>query len=323
MTNIHSVKWLFVALSFLISQTSLAERIDSAITVPADIKRIVYPESYSLALSSSVDVIDPYCNLTPSSISYPASYSGSYPLPTISGTPFSSSVQLGVTLKDVWMPGNPSFNSGCAGDVRATFIQTLLRIKAFGAKFVEVTPWTFVDVSNPTWVIKNPADLHTSSMNDTDLEWAILTAHGLGLEVHWRNQIQGAVNSTIPDATVENVTKFMAAYESYMLERAAFLQRINADVMMIGCVCWFYPNGATETILVQSLSNLAPRIKAIFSGKLSIWMWTPKIYSDSQLMNALDYVELYSNVVGFHTPRINVTPYGPARRRLELARWLV
>jgi sRNA-binding regulator protein Hfq len=283
----------FVALSFFFAQYVPAEQIANAITVPADVGAINYPDSFSLAIPSTVEVADPYCNLTPSTISFPASYLGSYPLPSPSGAPFAASVQFGVIMKDVWQVGNPTYNSGCAGDVRAAFLQTLQHIKGIGGKFVEVTPWTFIDTSKPAWEIKNPAALNTSTMNDADLEWAINTAHGLNLEVHWRNQIQGAVDSSIPAATVENVTKFMAAYESYMLERAALLQRIKADVMMIGCICWFYPQGETESIFVAKLSELAPKIKAVFSGKLSIWMWTPKIYSDAQLINALDIVELY------------------------------
>lgn len=287
------IKLFLIALSFFVSQISLAVQIDNATTYPVDIAEINYPYSYSSATPSTVEVADPNCDLTPSTISYPASYLGAYPLPSPSGALFPSSVQFGVILKDVWQAGNPTFNNGCTGDVRAAFLQTLLRIKALGAKFVEITPWTFVDDSNPAWEIKNPAALNTSTMNDTDLEWAIATAHEQGLEVHWRNQIQGTIDSTIPAATAENVTKFMVAYEAYMLERAAFLQRINADVMMIGCICWFFPQGETASIYVAKLSELAPKIKAVFSGKLSIWMWTPTIYSDSQLMNSLDIVELY------------------------------
>lgn len=287
------IKLFFIVLSLITSQILLATPINNAITLPADISGISYPSSYSSAISSTVEVADPYCDLAPSTISYPASYLGAYSLPSQSGAFFPASVQFGVILKDVWQVGNPTFNNGCAGDVRTAFLQTLLRIKALGGKFVEITPWTFVDDSTPIWQIKNPAELNTSTMSDTDLEWAVATAHGLGLEVHWRNQIQGAVNATIPAATVENVTKFMAAYESYMLERAAFLQRINVDVMMIGCICWFVPQGETEAIYTGGLSNLAPRIKAIFSGKLSTLKWgTLAFYSDLQLMNLIDVVEL-------------------------------
>lgn len=284
----------FIALSFfVVSHISLAAPINNAITLPADVSGISYPSSYSSAISSTVEVADPYCNLTPSTISYPASYLGAYSLPTQSGAFFPSSVQFGASLKDVWQVGNPTFNTGCTGDVRAAFLQTLLRMKALGATFIKITPWTFVNVSNPTWEIVNPAVLNTSTMSDTDLEWAVAKAHEHGLEVHWVNQIQGAIGSSIPAATVENVTKFIVAYESYMLERAAFLQRINVDVMMVGCICWFIPQGETETIFATSLSNLAPRIKAIFSGKLSTLKWgNLPFYSDLQLMNSLDIVEL-------------------------------
>lgn len=284
---------LITALVFVASQRSWAVPINNAITLPADISGVSYPSSYSSATSATVDVVDPYCDMTSTTVSYPVSYLGAYPLPVQSGAVFPSTVKLGAILKDVWQAGNPVFNNGCTGDVRAAYLQTLQRIKAIGGTFVEITPWTFVDDSAPSWQIVNPVALNSSTMSDADLEWAVAAAHGLGLEVHWRNQIQGAVGSTIPAATIDNVTRFMVAYESYMLERAAFLQRINVDVMMIGCICWFFPQGETEIIYTASLSRLAPQIKTVFSGRLSTLKWgSLAFYSDAQLMNALDLVEL-------------------------------
>lgn len=288
----------FIALfinTFILSAplNSWAVQINGALTIPSDISGITYPTSYSSATSTTVDVIDPYCGISQTETSYPLSYLGTYPLPAQSGAVFPSSVKLGVILKDVWQVGNPTFNNGCVGDVRSAFLETVQRIRALGGSFVEITPWTFVDTSTATWQIVNPATLNTSTMNDADLEWAVATAHAAGLEVHWRNQIQGAVGSTIPAATIDNVTKFMTAYESYMLERAAFLQRINVDAMMIGCICWFFPQAETENIYTAGLSRLAPQIKAVFSGKLSTLKWgTFAFYADAQLMNSLDIVEI-------------------------------
>lgn len=271
--------------------TGQTVRIVNALTVPAAIADIAYPETYTAAAAYPVDADDPYCNPAPGTLSVPASFYGGYPLPNVSGEPFSPSVKLGAGLKDVWQVGNPSYNAGCAGDVREAFLRTLARLQAVGARFVEITPWTFFDPSGTNWEIRNPGALNTSTMSDPDLEWAVQTAHQQGFEVHWINQIQGAIDSSIPAATPENVRKFLAAYEPYLLDRAALLQRLGVEVMMIGCACWFYPAGDTEALYLAKLADLAPRVKAVFSGKLRMWA-SPALYANAPLKEAVDLVEM-------------------------------
>jgi hypothetical protein len=112
--------------------------------------------------------------------------------------------------------------------------------------------------------------------------------------VHWINQIQGTVSGPTPALTTDNMTKFLAAYDTYMLNRAALLQSLGVDVMSIDCICWFPAQGATTDQYISELASLAPRIKAIYSGKLRMEINTieQQVYANATLKGALDYVQI-------------------------------
>ena len=114
------------------------------------------------------------------------------------------------------------------------------RIKALNGDYVTLYPWTFIKASSGAWSIANPGELNTSTMDDTDLAWAVQQAHAQGIQVHWMNQIQGTLDSSIPPGTQENLDKFFAAFEPDMLERAEFLRSIGMDVISVSCICFTY-----------------------------------------------------------------------------------
>jgi hypothetical protein len=139
-------------------------------SVPTDLAQITYPASFSVRTPANAAATN-LCDLDTKDVRYPDYYLGNYPLPPVTGAPLATSIQRGVNMKDVWDTANPSFASGCSGDIRSEMTRTISRLKSLGADYVSVTPWTFFRIANTGWTILNPADLHTSTMDDSDLTW--------------------------------------------------------------------------------------------------------------------------------------------------------
>ncbi|MFT6056462.1 MAG: hypothetical protein ACJAS2_000737 [Pseudohongiellaceae bacterium] len=248
--------------------------IESAIVVSSNINSIRYPESFQNVSSLPIDLVEPQCDLTPSTIVYPADWIGDLGLPVIQGAPFAEGPELTIALKDFWQEGNPTFNNGCSGNVRDNFRLLVQRVKTLNATTIEFTPWTFIDDRTSTWTILNTdeliAETGTSVPTDDDIVWMTQVAHENGLKIHWRNQIQGNLSSEVPAETIENMEKFIPAYEAFMLERADFLNGIGVDAMQFDCICWFawYTDNEVTSLYQDSLETLALEIDNRFDGKL-------------------------------------------------------
>ena len=241
--------------------------------IPVDPALTDYPWGYRTPNVTSLTQSPP-CDLAAAQLIIPRSWMGSGELPPTTGAPLASSIQRGIGHKDVWQVGNPSFAQGCSGDVRQSLLRTMDRIKAIGADYITLTPWTFINIADGVWSIRHPDDVNSSIIGDVDLTWAVQQAKARGLKVHWMNQIQGGFQDgkpVVPAGTVDNVTKFLAAYEPYMLERAAFLQRIGVDVMQVSCVCWtFLEAPALAEVYGARMAEIVPKIRAVFRGGLRI-----------------------------------------------------
>lgn len=248
--------------------------VENAIVVPSNLDSVRYPDSFSNISSIPVELISPQCDLTPSAIVYPSDWIGGLGLPEIQGAPFEEGPELTIGLKDFWQEGNPSFNDGCSGDVRDNFRLLIQRLKTLGATRVEITPWTFIDDRTSTWTILSTEELiaetATSIPTDDDIVWMTQVAHANGLKIYWRNQIQGNLSSQIPAETVENMEKFIPAYEEFMLERAEFLNGIGVDGMQFDCICWFawYNDNEVTSLYHDLLETLVLEIDNRFDGEL-------------------------------------------------------
>ncbi|MCH7817236.1 MAG: hypothetical protein IIC60_11770 [Proteobacteria bacterium] len=249
-------------------------QLDAPVVVSSNINSVQYPGSYQNISTLSVELLAPECNLLPSTIVYPSSWLGDRPLPEISGAPFDSEVEFGLGIKDIWLPANPAYNNGCSGDYKENFKSLIRRAKSINASYIEIFPWTLVDDSADIWRIANPQELNdtifASTISDEDIAWLTNEAHANGIAVHWRNQIQGRIDYSIPDETVANMQRFNAAYEEFMLERADFLQSIGIDAMQFDCTCWFewyVDNEVTDTFF-QALDVLVVELENRFSGTL-------------------------------------------------------
>lgn len=248
--------------------------IDSAIVVSSDLNSVTYPDSFQNVAARPVELIAPQCDLTPSTFTYPADWNGDLGLPPIQDAPFGPGPELTIGLKDFWQVGNPSFNTGCAGDAEENFRLLVKRLIALNVSQIELTPWTFIDDRTSTWKILGPEELiaetGTSIPNDEELAWITQVAQENGLKVHWRNQIQGNLGSQIPAETLENMEKFLPAYEEYMLERADFLNSIGVDAMQFDCICWFawYNDNEVTQPYHSLLDTLVVEIDQRFDGEL-------------------------------------------------------
>ena len=261
--------------------------------IPTDPARIDYPWSYRTPATTASTT--PPCDHAVTQLVVPRSWMGSGELPSITGAPLAPGIQRGIGHKDVWQVGNPSFANGCSGDVRQAFLRTLDRVKSIGADYITLTPWTFIIITNGVWSISHPDAVNSSIIGDADLTWAVQQAKSRGLKVHWMNQIQGGFEDgreIIPRGTIENVTKFLAAYEPYMLERAAFLQRIGVDVMQVSCVCFtFLEDAALNTVYGTRMIETVPKIRGVFRGQLRMKAHV-SLTTSAPLRNAVDLVEL-------------------------------
>ncbi|MBX3564428.1 MAG: hypothetical protein KF730_07610 [Sphingomonas sp.] len=267
-------------------------------TVPTNVASITYPASYTTPTARAADLDNPLCGTGLSAVTYPQSWIGRYPLPAVSGAPMASAIQRGIGMKDVWQANNASYVTGCTATARSELTNTFQRIKALGGDYVTLDPWTFIGVnSGGDWYIRNPGELSTTSstMNDTNLTWAVAEAHRLGLKVHWISQVQGMYTggvTSVPDATRANVTKFFDAYVPYMVERAQFLQGIGVDVIAVSCQCFtVLEDNAFADIYEAKMAALLPQVRARFSGVIRLFNH-PSIMTNATIRNNIDTVSM-------------------------------
>lgn len=266
-----------------------------------DTKNISYPASFTVTATPSQINTDP-CNLDITTVTYPKSYIGNFPLPEVKGAPFDKSVVRGVWLVDAWGRNNPTWTDGCQGDARSEFTKSVLRIKSLGAEWIVLIPWTLMkERSDGSWYIMPQSEINV--MPDDDLEFAVKTAKAAGLKVHWRNQIQGLLQGVgtkteivVPSHNQANMRKFIAAYKPYMEDRATVLQRLGVDAMDIDCsYCWTagYPAHESDytSLFVPALINVSAAIKGRYQGKTSVF-FTDAFMSQVDIFKNVDIVNV-------------------------------
>lgn len=267
-----------------------------------DTKNIAYPSSYTITATPSQINTDP-CNLDITTVTYPKTYIGNFPLPEVKGAPFDKSVVRGVAVADWWGKTNPTWTKGCKGDIRSEFTKSIVRLKSIGTEWIVLVPWTNIrERADGTWYMAPQSEM--SSITDDDLEFAVKTAHAAGIKVHWRNQLQ-AIETTNglypPEGTEANVIKFIPAYKTYMADRVSLLQRIGVDAMDIDCsFCWTYQMSQStwNTYWLPALAEVAAATKKTYTGKTSIFAGSNnENYTD--LIKNIDIVNIHLGVQQF------------------------
>lgn len=271
-------------------------------THSVDPLRTPYPDGYRVPSRRAAEVFLDKCTVAPATVTTPRGWSGRFAQPVPTGAPLPTAIRRGMGLKDVWEPGNPIYDPACIGKAattaRAEFTRTATRLKALGVDFINIIPWTFIGTKpDGSWKILLPvSEVKSSTMSDEDFAWAVGEAHRIGLKVTWISQIQGiqrsnGVGEGLP-ATRENVSRFMTAYEPYLVARAAFMQRLGVDTMSVSCSCFTVLEQAQfADIYTPAMARILPKVRAAYKGRLRMGLH-PSIMHEPAIHDAIDEVAL-------------------------------
>src|SRR2546422_10912264 len=240
-------------------------------TVPSDFTKIPYPEFYQRAPSFSYTVPDPYCAIATAVVAYPASYLGAFPLPAIQGGPLPVAVSRGAAVKDYWHYGltNPSTNAGCSGDMHASFINTLQRLRKLGADHVDIYEAAYlVDV--------NAAQLDFDltrriEIPDAELAWIVGAAKAAGLEVHEYMQVSGEDLNYVPlptPPTRDWASAYLDAYTRFIGGRAAVAQSDGIQAFQLDWGAYWFDWTPYRDLFIAKMTAAAQQVRAVFSGKI-------------------------------------------------------
>ena len=285
-----------------------------------DTKNVAYPASFTITATPSQVNTDP-CNLDITTVTYPKTYLGAFPLPEVKGAPFDKSFVRGMVVGDWWGKTNPTWTHGCKGDIRSEYTKTIARLKSMGTEWIVLIPWTNIrERADGTWYMAPQVEMQ--SITDEDLEFAVKTAHAAGIKVHWRNQLQAmeTAKGLVPlEGTEANIIKFIPAYKTYMAERVSLLQRIGVDAMDIDCsFCWTYKisQSSWNTYWLPTLAEVAATTKKTYTGKTSIFANVSNT-SSTELLKNIDIVNVYLG--GQQFTEVELTNLSVASYRAKLA----
>lgn len=249
--------------------------IPNAVSVSSDLSQIRYPDDFSIARSTTVNVQDPYCNNNPANNTFLATDLGNYSLPRINVVPLQSGVVKIANIKDIWDVLNPGIVESCTKDISFAWNTTFDRLIKVGVNAISITPWSFLYYGNQNWRLPVAgADPRVSQMTDADVRWIVGLAKARGFKVYWVNQIQGVIKTdgsylTESETTVEHVQKAVAAIKDYLAERGAFLQSVGIDGVIMGP--WYWVNfgnylgiAGLSSANIQMMSSL----KQNFTGEI-------------------------------------------------------
>lgn len=279
-------------------------------SVPTDLSKIVYPTSYTSVTANSADIgVDP-CQLNYSVIAYPQSWNGAYPLPAIKGAPMPQNFSGGMSLKDIMLPDNPTFNinKNCAGNLNSEFDRTIARLIKLNVKYVKIPQWHWISVnSDGSWSVVK-AENSFGPLPDANLAYFVNAAHKAGLKVILMNQIQGindasTGNSYVPDSIINNYDKWFLAYSTFVKERAPYFQSLGIDVWELGCgYCIFSNTGTGSKSDLDYFSNktegLIPVMQAAFKGSL-LMMTNGWLQNNPSVLKAIDFINFGIYDVGW------------------------
>ncbi len=242
------------------------------VTVPSDPTKITYPQIYQNRVASAAKVDDAYCASTSETVSFPASYLGSFPLPAIAGAPLAPTVKRGAAIKDVWQSAmtRPTQNLGCTGDLHKAIIATLQRLQAMGIDHIAVFRDTqVVDMNAATLSILPNASW---SISLDEMKWITSTARSFGMAVHeYRSVVTNDTKNNIlpPAPTQEWLTRFLDAYTTFLVDRAREAEANGIEAFQLDFLFYYFPDPAPfKPLLVQKFIAAAKAVRAVYSGKL-------------------------------------------------------
>ena len=275
-------------------------QVSSTYSIPVDMQKVVYPESYrSVTISANDQVNDP-CLLTRSVIAVPRNWLDSRPLPDIKGAPLNRSIVRGAEIKDIGNSDNPAFvlegapnaPNGCRGDQKIEITRTLERLKGLGVQLVYMPYWHWVSKDlNGNWYYTE-ADETYGVLSDENLLHTGEEAKRLGIQLAMFNQVQGMKDdfaylgysgfdrysgqAYLPDRTIENLTKFLQAHTAYMQDKAELFEALGVTYWELGCDICVFPEYISLTeeeanLYLEFYKDLAVALRSKYKGKLILY----------------------------------------------------
>jgi hypothetical protein len=281
--------------------------IDS-ISVPIQVSEVSYPASFQTPTVNATDINQDPCNLTLNAVTYPASWNGERPLPTIAGAPLKPAIKRGMMLKDIMLHDNPAYilgqspgapPAGCTGSLQSEFIRTLNRLQTLGVEYAYIPQWHWASMNNDgSWYIA-PAEAAFGPLSDANLAFFVQQAHARGIKVMMMNQIQGmkpdlvSGPAFVPPATTENLQKWFVAYQAFMIERATYFQSLGIDLWEISCSVCMYGDQGTDseehrTLFYNQYKTTVANVKSRYSGKTMLSTANGWLYTRPDLASLVD-----------------------------------
>jgi phage major head subunit gpT-like protein len=252
----------------------------SFVAINTNITANTYPGTYTQI--QTLPVVDDTCLLSTTTVQYPASYQGAFPLPAVSGH-MPATLQLGLTIKDSWLdPGSQKTpnNPGCNSDMHTAFVQTIQRIKALGGTYVTVPQ--YICIASASTPGQDFSLFGRESIPAADLTWMAQQAHAIGLNIRYKMQIctTDSVGQNLVITNNQWLSDLYTAYSNYMTSQAVILQSSGYESMTLDWDDWTPDFTNFAGIREQSLVNLANKLRAIYSGKLVLeqsWVYSKSV----------------------------------------------
>lgn len=270
--------------------------------VQTDIKKNSLSDFYTSKLLSTYD---DSCLTQASIVQYPAEYIGQGERPNISDlenkTKSLSQIAFGVVIKDNWggdYISNPNINFGCSTNNRTAFVKTLERVKSLNAKYVTIANYSCLDdVNNPEknwWTNKN------TSISIADLKWMSEQAKksGVKLRLYFQACLYDPTGNIGLNPPEEWLNRMINGYESWVLDQASALEGSEFEGMSIDWGDWNPDWSKYLSIRNARLTDLAKKIRKVYSGKIFhqyMWIDTSKT---PDLINNIDYFEIFLSGTG-------------------------
>ena len=320
-----------LAMSVVFSSAGVAVTSETLYTsTPTDLDIVSYPESYRELSPRQIDAKEDPCKLDYSEISYQEAWLGQYPLPLVTGAPFSQNYFGGMGLKDIMLPDNPTFNleANCKGNLNAEFDRTIERLVKLNVHYVKIPQWHWINVNaDGSWFIVE-AEKSFGPLPDANLSYFVKAAHAAGLKVIMMNQIQGIRNeadgsASVPEPNKENYKKWFAAFSEFLKERSPYFQSIGIDVWELGCGYCIFNNVGTgsssdEKYFAAETENLIPIMRESYEGSLLV-MASGRLVKNKAILSASEFINFSIDDIGFG----RITSSNSAKLDVELAKKLI
>lgn len=286
-----------------------ASELPRNVTVPIDLDRVQYPQSYQTPTRSQRDISTDPCRLDLEVVSYPQTWMGTLTLPAVRGAPLPASFGRGMKIKDIMLSDNPAFvlpgapgaPDGCKGSLRTEFDRTLVRLRKLGVDHVEIPQWHWTSRrADGSWYWVRAEDSF-GPLPDADLAYFVDRAHQAGLKVIVRNASLGMVDNPVgdgaayvPPPTIDNLTRWFAAYQAFIAERAGFFQSIGIDAWELTCsTCMYHDDGdgsaAARALTAAEYDKALKTIRTTYKG-LVFASVAPWLLDRPEVMKQVDFL---------------------------------